>query len=254
MEKPNYYAIIPATVRYDNELKANEKLLYGEITALCNSSGYCWSTNQYFADLYGVTVRVVREWISHLRERGYVNLRMIYKEGTKEVQERRIYIVPISNVIADPPEENFLTPGTNVPDPPGTKIPHPQEQKFRENNTRVNITSMNNISSPSADGGEPDEFEELWKLYPRKEGKKQAYAAYKRAIKKGTKNDDIRKGIENYVEDIRIKGKTTQYIKQGSTYFSGEHWTDVLDLTDTGGSDPFDVRYQQWDESDPTVH
>ena len=29
----NYYAIIPFTVRYDNELKSAEKLLYGEITA-----------------------------------------------------------------------------------------------------------------------------------------------------------------------------------------------------------------------------
>ena len=255
MEKPNYYAIIPASVRYDKELRPSEKLLYGEITALCGANGYCWGTNQYFADLYGVSDRMVREWISHLRERGYVNLRMIYKEGTKEVLERRIYIVPISSAAVEyPPEENFLTSGKKVPEASGKKFPTPEEKKFRENNTSVNITSINNISSPSGDGGEPDEFEELWKLYPRKEGKKQAYAAYKRAIKKGTKNDDIRKGIENYVEDIRIKGKTTQYIKQGSTYFSGEHWTDVLDLTDTGGSDPFDVRYQQWDESDPTVH
>ena len=79
MEKPNYYAIIPAPVRYDNELRPNEKLLYGEITALCGASGYCWSTNQYFADLYGVTVRMVREWISHLRDRGYVNLQLIYR-------------------------------------------------------------------------------------------------------------------------------------------------------------------------------
>lgn len=255
MEKPNYYAIIPAPVRYDNELRPNEKLLYGEITALCGVNGYCWSTNQYFADLYGVTIRVVREWISHLRDRGYVNLQLIYKEGTKEVQERRIYIVPIGNVRADPPEEIFPTSGKKVPDPSGKKVPDPGEKKFLENNTRVNITSMNNnISSPSDDGGQPDEFEELWKLYPRKEGKKQAYAAYKRAIKNGTKNEDIRKGIENYVEQIRIKGRPIEYIKQGSTYFRNEHWTDVLDMTDTGGSDPFDIRNQYWDENDPTVH
>lgn len=146
MEKPSYYAIIPASVRYDKELRPNEKLLYGEITALCGVNGYCWGTNQYFADLYGVSDRMVREWISHLKERGYIDIKMIYKEGTKEVLERRIYIVPIiSTVDEDPPEENFPTPGKKVPETPGKKFPTPEEKKFRENNTRVNNTSMNNI-------------------------------------------------------------------------------------------------------------
>ena len=35
-EKPNYYAVLPAIVRYDNDLKPNEKLLYAEIVALSN--------------------------------------------------------------------------------------------------------------------------------------------------------------------------------------------------------------------------
>lgn len=38
-EKPGYYAIIPADVRYNEQLPPNAKLLYGEITALTTQQG-----------------------------------------------------------------------------------------------------------------------------------------------------------------------------------------------------------------------
>ena len=41
MNKPSYYAVIPAEVRYDNELSADEKLMYGELTCLTSAYGYC---------------------------------------------------------------------------------------------------------------------------------------------------------------------------------------------------------------------
>ena len=65
-ETPNYYAILPARVRYDNRLKANEKLLYAEITALCNKTGKCFATNTYFSRLYNVTPQSISNWISNL--------------------------------------------------------------------------------------------------------------------------------------------------------------------------------------------
>ena len=87
----NYYAIIPATVRYNNLLKPSEKLMYGEITALANKMGYCFANNKYFADLYGVTTHTVSQWISHLEKQGYLYTEII-RDEKQEVKERKIYI------------------------------------------------------------------------------------------------------------------------------------------------------------------
>lgn len=87
--KPSYYAIIPADVRYSN-IRPHAKLLYGEITALSSKEGYCFATNRYFANLYGVTKNTISSWVSQLKEAGFVNVQII-KKG-EEVIERRIAI------------------------------------------------------------------------------------------------------------------------------------------------------------------
>ena len=87
----NYYAIIPAYIRYNKELKFGERLMYGEITALANKMGYCFANNKYFADLYGVTIHTVSQWISHLEKQGYLYTEII-RDEKQEVKERKIYI------------------------------------------------------------------------------------------------------------------------------------------------------------------
>lgn len=87
-----YYAIIPANVRYDKDLAPNAKLLYGEIAALCNEKGYCWASNQYFAELYGVSVLSVKRWVNSLVTKGYVYRRLTYKPNSNEVNKRILSI------------------------------------------------------------------------------------------------------------------------------------------------------------------
>ena len=116
METPNYYSILPANVRYDSRLKANEKLLYSEITALSNKSGSCYASNRYFAELYNVSNKTISLWIKNLKECKYITVQMIYKDGSKEVDKRNI------NITNYPMEENSTTPPRNLPHPPPKKV------------------------------------------------------------------------------------------------------------------------------------
>ena len=90
-----YYAVIPASVRYDKNLKPAEKLLYGEISALCNKEGYCFAKNKYFAELYSVSQSSVSRWISNLTKLGFLEVQII-RNQKNEVIERRIYIKDIN--------------------------------------------------------------------------------------------------------------------------------------------------------------
>ena len=116
-EKPNYYAIIPAEVRYNDKLRASEKLLFGEITSLSNATGICTASNNYFAKLYNVVPSAITKWIKDLEKYEYITIEYV-KEG-KEIKQRIIRISDIHKC-----EEGY-------------------SQKVKENNTSINNTSIN---------------------------------------------------------------------------------------------------------------
>ena len=104
-----YYAIIPADVRYDVRLTPNAKLLYGEITALCNEKGYCWAMNGYFAELYSVSKVSVSKWVGSLRDCGYIECEVQYKEGTKQISDRHIRLAtPIREILGTPIKKSLI--------------------------------------------------------------------------------------------------------------------------------------------------
>lgn len=75
------------------------------------------------------------------------------------------------------------------------------------------------------------DFEMLWSIYPRKEGKKEAFEGFKRGIKEGVSVDLIKQKIEEYNQQIKVKQTEHQYIKTGKTWFKGKGWLDDYDLT-----------------------
>jgi hypothetical protein len=210
-EKPNYYAIIPAYVRYDNDLKANEKLLFGEITALTQKDGKCWASNNYFAELYQVSTRSITEWLSNLQKRKYINVEFIYRENTKEI-DKRVITIPI--------EENFYTYGKKLLGGYRRKLLGGIEENFQDNNTSINNTSINKKEIYK------EKFEDIWKLYPNKKGKTNAYKSFTKAIKDGVSLDTIKQGVINYVNYIELENVKPQYIKHGSTWFNQRCWED----------------------------
>ena len=126
MEQPNYYAVIPANIRYDKDLKPMAKLLYGEISALTQKDGKCWATNKYFAELYGLTKETISRLISSLVKKHYITIEIVYKEGIDEIDKRYIQIC----------QEGI-----------DEKINRGIDEKVKENNTSNKQYKANNISN-----------------------------------------------------------------------------------------------------------
>ena len=206
MDKPAYYANIPATVRYDKRLTPNAKLLYGEITALCNQEGYCWAMNAYFAELYGVSKTSISAWIGNLKEAGHITVQMNYKEGSKHILNRYI------RILGEGIQDNLQTPIRKLDDP---------IQDIFVDNSTINTTSNITVNSIG-------DFDAFWKFYPRKASKDAA----RKAWNKLNPDQNIMKMIADNVRERVEKGEwrkdNQSFILHASTYLNQKRWEDEV--------------------------
>ena len=98
----------------------------------------------------------------------------------------------------------------------------------------IEPTGSNVLSFPSKDETEvlKEEFDKLWKLYPKKIGKDKAFTKYK---KYRTSNSDeyctyeeVLRGLEHYLK--YIKQNAWYSPKDGSTWFINRCWNDEYEL------------------------
>ena len=147
-------------------------------------------------------ISAVRSALSELEKAGYFRRQQI-RNGNKIAGVE--YIISETKMCENLISENLIS-----------------EKLISENRPQSNTNKSNTNSSISKKICA--EFEKLWELYPRKQGKQNAYKAYGKARKEGVTYEEVEQGIKAYAE--YVKGKDAQYIKMGSSFFNQRSWQD----------------------------
>lgn len=148
-ETPNYYAVIPAPVRYADDLSEFQKLLYWEITALAQKDWYCYASNNYFSSLYGKGKDWISKSIKKMEQLNYIKI-----EYDKEAWNvRKIFIgelVKLKGTIKAPIREKSNRGYSRKVQPPiGEKSNTPIGEKSNHNNINNNNTSVIGEETPT---------------------------------------------------------------------------------------------------------
>jgi uncharacterized phage protein (TIGR02220 family) len=153
-EGKSYYVTIPEPVLHNNQLTPLARLVYGELVSLARiremegKEGYTWITNAALAERYEVSLRTITRTVTQLEDEGYIRSHLIYKEGTKEVQQRQIFI-------SNPHDKNVHTLPTKMTVPSRQNCQEGPDKNVQDNNT-VKNTSNNTVKESMS--GKPDEI------------------------------------------------------------------------------------------------
>lgn len=222
---------IPKEIYVNRDLNPTEKFLLVEIDSLAKN-GECFASNEHFAQFLQISKDRVSKLLTKLRRMGLIEIVLIYKQGSKEIEKR--IITPLGAVTYTPRREHL--------DPIGADTDTPLGADAYDNNTVINNTNNNTISinkkinkkgQKNSNSAELEsEFESLWRKYPRKIGKAKALQSYIKARKsKKYTYEQIDSGLNKYIEYLEMNGTDEQFIQHGSTWFNQENFLSEYEST-----------------------
>jgi len=215
VKKKNNYAIIDTGYVRNPNLSAKAK---GILTYLLQLPDDWVIYQEELPNHFKDSITSIRSGINELEENGYIErIRNRDAKGRLMAYEYNVYEEPV----------HITKPNLGI-------LNH--DNKVRKSNTTKNLCTKDlntndldtnnktNVQSSSDDLNE--RFESIYKQYPKKQGKKRAFAAYKKAIKAGVTDDTITNGIKRYCFMLEVNRTAAQYIKQAGTWFFNEGWND----------------------------
>lgn len=220
-EKPGYWAVIPAAVRYDPKITAGAKLLYAEISALTDRRGYCYASNAYFQRLYAVSEPTVQRYLRALREGGYIAI----ADGDGGSGRRKIYagVNPLKNdgVERNPLKNEGVTPSKLTPNP------LKNEGDIKKENKETDHPPKPPKGAASVPAWKPERFAGLWTYYPRHTSKQAAAKAWDRLKPSDELIADIGRALRRQKAwDEWQRGIGIPHL---ATYLNQRRWEDELE-------------------------
>ena len=214
-DKPSFYSILTADVRYDERIGDFAKLLYSDLTARCNRKGYCWPTNEQLAEDHRKNARTIVRTLRELESAGYIATEVIRDEKNMVV-ERRIWLDANARAglefLRKPHDKNVMTPpDKNVMTPPDKNVKYIKE---------------NNINNPLTPMGESELFDEFWAAYPKHVAKKPARRAWDKLHADRDLLDALLTALEWQTRTEAWQRDGGRYVPNPATWLNGRRWED----------------------------
>ncbi len=245
MNTPSFWAVLPATIRYDDSLPPSARLLYAEISSLTNDVGYCFAQNEYFAKVFHLNLKSVQRLIKALSDRGYIAVEVVRDPQTKEVKTRRIFAGLNPAKYAEPSPQKYGDPSPQKygdPSPQNCGDPSPQKCGIEQ------LNKFNNIPPIVPQGTDEQNtqmlFDRFWKAYPKKRDKLRARKAW---IKLNPDMELCRvmaRALEQQKQSSDWLKDGGAYIPNPSTWLNNRRWEDEADeLPAASGTEEEGVTY-----------
>ena len=222
---------IPREVWLNKDLSTNEKVLLADIASLGGMSNGCFATNQYLADFFGLSKDRISKLISSLKNKGYITVELVYKEGTYEVEQRLIKIIPYSyfqlggqNHLGGIGENNDYI--TNNYNKNNNNKPKPSKKKA----SKKSYGQYKNVKLSDK------ELEDLVTEYGKDTIDEYIEIMDMKIEEKGYKYKNFSLAMRNWMKKANVKPLEEKVEKQeGDTKYDEEYFTKLMEQTLKGG-------------------
>lgn len=115
----------------------------------------------------------------------------------------------------------------------GTATPIPDSNTDTKPDRKLEGAPPHGAAKTAKEQPYQSDFEEWWRLYPRKKEKKRAYKQYAALRRKGVDKQSLLDAVKGYTEECRKDGREERFIKHAATFLGpAESWREYVENGD----------------------